>query len=679
MTEPTRAVFLSYASQDAEAARRVCEALRARGIEVWFDLSELRGGDAWDRQIREQIHDCALFVPIISATTQARREGYFRREWKLAVDRTHDMSERLAFLVPVVIDDTHDSEADVPDAFRAVQWMRLPGGETSTAFVERISRLVSLESTQSSAAINSPAVAARHTSTVSAQSANSSSTPRRSHPALLMVALAVAVVGVGYVMLDKLVLSKRVAVTGQNSVHTARVVAPAQVDAPERSIAVLPFVDMSEKKDQEYFSDGLSEELIDMLTKVPDLRVPARTSSFYFKGKSEDIATIAQKLRVAHVLEGSVRKAGHRLRVTVQLVRADNGYHVWSETYDRDLKDIFVVQDEIAAAVLAALKLKLAPIQQSSSRQTSNIEAYNEMLLARQFYHRGNLDGIQRARDALHKAIALDSNYAEAYAALAYIEYLATQLSGDTAGLTRAQAMADKAVALAPEQAYGYAARGFVRTQSWDWAGAQVDYQKALQINPDYADTQQGYSGFLASQGRLPEAIAAERKSTELDPLSGQWWGFLGAHLMRSGDFVAAREVMRRALEVAPESPEVLFNSGSLLLLESKASEALTMYRKIDVEDYRLAGLATAEHALGNAKESQQALDELIAKHAQQSALRIAAVFASRGEKDMAFQWLDRAYRQHDWLLAYIKVMPFDSLRSDPRYKLLLQKMNLPE
>jgi serine/threonine-protein kinase len=301
------------------------------------------------------------------------------------------------------------------------------------------------------------------------------------------------------------------------------------------------------------------------------------------------------------------------------------------------------------------------------------------MLLARQFYHRGDFDGIQRARDALRKVVALDPNYAEAYAYLAFMEDLVSQLSGDPGGLTRAQAMADKAVALGPERAYGYAARGFVRTQSWDWAGAQADYQKALQIDPGNADTRQGYSSFLASQGRLPEAIAAARMANELDPVSGQWLGWLAGNLISAGDLAAAREVMRRALEVAPESPEVLFNSGSLLLLEGKASEALTMFSKIEVEDYRLAGVATAEHALGNAKESQQALNELIAKHAQQSALRIAVVYASRGEKDMAFQWLDRAYRQHDWLLAYIKVMPFVSLRSDPRYKDLLRKMNLPE
>jgi TolB-like protein/Flp pilus assembly protein TadD len=675
--EFSKAVFLSYASQDAEAARRICEALRAGGIEVWFDQSELRGGDAWDHRIRRQIADCALFVSIVSAHTQMRAEGYFRLEWNLADQRSHMIARSKAFIIPVCVDDTPDRGAEVPESFLKVQWTRLPGGVTPSGFVERVSWLLSPDASAAPEHATSAAGAWAASAATRMRSTQNAIPGWRSNLALLLIGAAAAM-AISYIAVDRFMLPKNVAESSRAPALTSSPTNPIQNTIPERSIAVLPFVDMSETHDQEYFSDGLAEELIDMLTKVPDLRVPARTSSFYFKGKSEDIATIAQKLRVAHVLEGSVRKAGHRLRVTAQLIRADNGYHLWSETYDRDLNDTFVVQDEIAAAVLAALKLKLAPFQPTPSRQTSNIEAYNEMLLARQYYHRGDLDGIQRARDAVHKAIALDPNYAEAYASLAYIEYLVAQLSGDTTGLARAQAMADKAVALAPEQAYGYAARGFVRTQNWDWAGAQADYQKALQIDPGYADIQQGYSGFLASQGRLPEAIAAERKSTELDPLSGQWWGFLEGHLISSGDFVGAREVMRRALEVAPESPEVLFNSGSLLLLEGKAAEALTMYRKIDVEDYRLAGVATAEHALGNAQESQQALDELIAKHAQQSAVRIATVFASRGEKDMAFQWLDRAYRQHDWLLAYIKVMPFDSLRSDPRYKALLRKMNLP-
>lgn len=672
MTESKKALFLSYASEDSVAAEHICTALRSAGIEVWFDRSELRGGDAWDRQIRTQIRDCALFVPIISAHSQARLEGYFRREWKLAADRTHDMAEEKAFLLPVVIDDTSERTASVPDKFRDVQWTSLPAGVVAPAFVERISRLLSPERR----VLGAGSAAGGATGSGNAFRKRTGRFWRSRAAVVLMV--TVVVMAGAYFAVNRFVVSKRAAEV-RSQVPIAHPVAPEANAIPERSIAVLPFVDMSEKHDQEYFSDGLSEELIDLLTKVPDLRVPARTSSFYFKGKSEDIATIAQKLRVAHVLEGSVRKAGQHLRVTAQLIRADNGYHLWSETYDRDLKDIFAVQDEIAAAVIAALKLKLTANQQTSSRQTSNIEAYNEMLLARQFYHRGDFDGIQRARDALRKVVALDPNYAEAYAYLAFMEDLVSQLSGDPGGLTRAQAMADKAVALGPERAYGYAARGFVRTQSWDWAGAQADYQKALQIDPGNADTRQGYSSFLASQGRLPEAIAAARMANELDPVSGQWLGWLAGNLISAGDLAAAREVMRRALEVAPESPEVLFNSGSLLLLEGKASEALTMFSKIEVEDYRLAGVATAEHALGNAKESQQALNELIAKHAQQSALRIAVVYASRGEKDMAFQWLDRAYRQHDWLLAYIKVMPFVSLRSDPRYKDLLRKMNLPE
>jgi tetratricopeptide (TPR) repeat protein len=413
--------------------------------------------------------------------------------------------------------------------------------------------------------------------------------------------------------------------------------------------------------------------------------VPARTSSFYFKGKSEDIAAIAQKLRVAYVLEGSVRKAGNYLRVTAQLIRAEDGYHLWSETYDRDLKDVFKVQDEIAAAVVTALKLKLASLQPTSSRHTSNIEAYNEVLLAREYFHRNTLDGFRRAGDAARKAVALDPNYAEAYPLLAYAEYVVGALrEGDPAGLakakTMAMAIADKAVALAPDQAYGYAARGYIRFNSWEWAGAQADYKEALTIDPGEAATQPGYATLLASLGRLPEAIAAMRKACELDPLAGNPWNKLLHFLTSSRDFVAAEEAMNHALEVAPESPSILWNSANLVQLKGNTREALMMFRKIDVESNRLSGIAIAEYSLGNAKESQQAVDELIAKHAQDSAYFIALVYAWRGEKDKAFEWLERAFQRHAFNLTWIKFdWSFDSLRDDPRYKALLHKMNLPE
>jgi TolB-like protein len=403
---PTGAVFLSYASQDAETAQRICAALRSAGVEVWFDQSELRGGDAWDQSIRKQIKTCALFLPLISKHTHERAEGYFRLEWKLAVDRSHLIMANKAFLVPVVIDETADDDENVPDKFREVQWTHLSAGETPPWFVTRIQQLLSGESAQSTALAR-------------ARAADSLGKSSRFKPAWLGVIVALAAVA-AYVLVQKPWITK-----------------PAPLLAfapPPHSIAVLPFVDMSEKKDQEYFSDGLSEELIDMLTKIPELRVPARTSSFYFKGKSETIATIARTLGVANVLEGSVRKAGNQLRVTAQLIRADNSYHLWSETYDRELKDVFKVQDEIAGAVVNALKLKLAPGQQAEhAHGTANTEAYMRYLLGRQLYFRANdAEGFSQAISAYQNAIALDPDYAAAYAGLALAKAFRADLVGDT-------------------------------------------------------------------------------------------------------------------------------------------------------------------------------------------------------------------------------------------------------
>lgn len=645
MSESNKAVFLSYASQDAEAAKPICEALRAGGIEVWFDQSELRGGDSWDRKIRQQIHDCALFIPIISATTQGRVEGYFRREWKLAVDRTHDMSERVAFLVPVVIDGTSDAHADVPDAFRAVQWTRLPQGETPSTFVNRIADLLTPKGLPG---LPGP---------------SGLSVPRKvaaTGPKLAALLIAVvAILAAGYFALGPLLPSKR---------------------AVEKSIAVLPFVDMSENKDQEYFSDGLAEELLDMLAKTPGLHVIARTSSFSFKGKSDDIPTIARKLGVANILEGGVRKSGNRLRVTTQLVRAGNGEQIWSETYDRELKDVFAVQDEIAEAVVKQLKLKLAPAQESAAHRTSNVEAYNEYLLGRQFGNRQTLDGYRRAIEAYHQAIALDPRYTAAYADLVAVEFFLADQTGDAAGFLRAKAAADKAVELGPEDATAYAARGFIRNNmAWDWAGAQADIEKAVALDPSDARVLSRYASLLATLGRLPEAVAAAKGSVQLDPLSTPAWLTLAESLFFSRDYAAAHEAIGHALQISPESDYVLSDLGDLQLLEGNAEAALATFRKISLEALRLCGIAMAAYTLKDPKESQRALDDLIAKHAAEAAYQIADVYAWRGDLDKAYEWLDRAYAQRDDGLPQIKYDRFlDPVRADPRYVPLLRKMKLP-
>jgi TolB-like protein len=658
MSEPSRAVFLSYASQDAEAAKRICDTLRAAGIEVWFDKSELRGGDAWDRQIRKQINDCALFIAIISATTQGRVQGYFRREWKLAVDHTHDMSERVAFLLPVVIDDTPEADADVPEGFRVFQWTRLPAGEAPPAFVARISQLLSRER-------QSPA-----------QGRPSTGPPAAASHRWKLVALLIAaiVLGGGYFALNKLVLSKRTSTLAIDSLPGESAATPIN----EKSIAVLPFLDLSEKKDQEYFSDGLADELLDLLAKTAGLHVIARTSSFSFKGKSDDIPTIARKLHVANILEGSVRKSGDRLRVTTQLIRASSGEHLWSETYDREMKDVFAMQDEIAAAVVGQLKLKLAPASQSAAGRTANVEAYTEYLLGREF---SSHDDDRRAIEAFRKAIALDPNYVAPYGSLALSEYFVAEEDGDAAGHQRAQDAAAKAVELGPNDPNAYAARGFIRhAMNWDWAGAQADFEKAIALDPGDARFQALYSTLLAALGRMPEAIAASRKAIELDPLKAGTWANLMMFLIPSRDFAAAHEASRRALEISPGSPYVLAEIGMLQLIEGKAHDALATARGIDIDVFRLGGTAMAEHTLGHPNESNRALDELIAKHAGDSAYQVAEAFAWRGEKDKAFEWLERAYAQRDGGMEGIKNDTLlDSLRADPRYKALQRKMNLPE
>ena len=350
----SRAAFISYASQDAEAAGRICEALRAAGIEVWFDQSELRGGDTWDQSIRKQIKTCAMFLPVISRTTHDRVEGYFRLEWKLAVDRSHLIAADRAFLLPVVIDDTREDEERVPERFREVQWTRLPGGVTPTAFVERVRRLLSGELSQRPT----------RTTLEAARVPGESTSPKPAGPfwrskAAFLATGAALIVALGYLAANRLVLSKRGAEVGAAPAPIVQNAPASAFSPPPHSLAVLPFVNMSGDPSQEYFSDGLTEELLNTLTRINELHVAARTSAFSFKGKDADINTIARKLNVAAVLEGSVRRSTHTVRITAQLVNAVTGFHVWSQTYDRNLGEVLTLETEIAASVANALKVTL--------------------------------------------------------------------------------------------------------------------------------------------------------------------------------------------------------------------------------------------------------------------------------------------------------------------------------
>ena len=460
MTEqprPPGAVFLSYASQDAEAAARICEALRAAGVEVWFDRSELRGGDAWDSQIKKQIHDCALFIPVISAHTNARTEGYFRGEWNLATRRLLDMADDAAFLVPVVIDETREADARVPEEFLRAQWTWLPGGETPPAFAQRVRQLLGLDPAPASTA----KAAATGAIEPSARSAGSVRPTRYAaacgvsrFPSLHCCWFwAVELSGTSKARATRLRRSRQLAVS------------PAAAAPNEKSIAVLPFADMSAGKDQEYFADGLSEELLNLLAKLPELRVIGRTSSFQFKGRNEDLRVIGEKLNVAHILEGSVRKSGEKVRITAQLIRAADGSHLWSETYDRTLDDIFVVQDDIAGEVVKALKLTLLDTTSVTRSRPVDPEAYNLALQGRFFVERRGQKDLERAVELLPAGARARSELRarpgracrEAYARQADSGFVPV-----ADGYRRAREAAEKALALDPQLADAHLAMGWI-------------------------------------------------------------------------------------------------------------------------------------------------------------------------------------------------------------------------
>jgi TolB-like protein/Tfp pilus assembly protein PilF len=459
------------------------------------------------------------------------------------------------------------------------------------------------------------------------------------------------------------------------------------------SIAVLPFADMSAQKDQEYFSDGIAEEILNALAQVPGLRVAARTSAFAFKGKNEDTGAIADKLHVATILEGSVRKAGDRIRITTQLINATDGYHLWSETYDRKLTDVFAVQDEIARAVVAALKLKLLQAPDSKDRRTAEPEAHNQYLLGRQFYLHNNVDGFRRAVQAYEKAVQLDPGYAPAWAGFALAEFRLADLGGggDAAtlaerqrfadGLRQALEAAEKAVRLGGDHADGYLTRGYLRAFiNFDWEGARADLERGLSLKPGDADALNIYAAALLTPvGRLREAAAALRKAAELDPLNAEVWSSLGFVLVMSGELDAGREALTRSLEISPEQATTPIRLAYAFLTEGKPAAALEASQRSTDVAFRLFGAALAEHDLGNPGKSQRALDEIIQRWPYVAAYQIAEVYAWRGEKDAAFAWLQRASEQNDGGLITFKVDPLlRKLRGDPRYAALLKRLHLP-
>jgi len=454
--------------------------------------------------------------------------------------------------------------------------------------------------------------------------------------------------------------------------------------AASPSVAVLPFADMSPQHDQEYFADGIAEEILNSLAQVEGLHVAGRTSSFSFKGRNARIEDIGRALHVANVLEGSVRRAGNRVRITAQIVNAVDGYHLWSRTFDRELKDVFAVQDEVAGAVVEALRVKLLPGRAPTAKwtKTGNPEVYNQYLLGKEFRRRGSLEGYQRALAAYEKALALEPGYAPAWAgmsaAIVNIEDLGDDPHPDQR--QRAAAAAERAIGLAPDLAEGYYARALVRKDFLaDWAGALADVERALELSPNHAWAEMVRSQALGVLGRRKEAIAAARRATGLEPLDAWVWAFLGWAYEKNDEPDRAREALTRSLEISPEHEPARSTLAENLLRAGRPKEALAVIQPMRRGPGRLFFEALAQHDLGNDGESQAALEALIAKHAGGWPCQIAEICAWRGERDRAFEWLERAQVQRDPGLQDTKDSRYlRRLHDDPRWKPFLRKMNLP-
>ena len=448
------------------------------------------------------------------------------------------------------------------------------------------------------------------------------------------------------------------------------------------SIAVLPFADMSPQKDQEYFSDGLAEELINDLAKLPGLRVAARTSSFQFKGKSEDLRLVGERLNVGAILEGSVRKEGNKLRITVQLIKAGDGFHLWSETYDRELDEIFTVQSDIAHAVAGSLKVTLLGGKTATlAVKATNAEAYSAYLEGRYFSERTK-ENLEKAVGYFEQAIKLDPAYAPAWAGLARARSVQADRGYLHAeeGYTKARKAAEQALALDPNSAEAHAAVGWIqRSHDWDWAGADASYQKALALEPGNATVVRGAAVLAATLGRLEEAMVLDRRSVELDPLSPVNKLNLGNHAYHAGRLEEAAGAYKKALELSPEIPVAHNYLGRIYLAQAHPQDALAEMEREKDPAWRLQGLALAYHALERNKEAAAALKEFMDEYHADAAFQVAEVYAFRGDSERALEWLERAYAQRDTGCAEMKSDPMlKSLEHDPRYKAFSEKMRLP-
>jgi TolB-like protein/Flp pilus assembly protein TadD len=643
---PGRDVFISYASQDKAVAETVCKALESAGVACWIAPRDVTPGEFYAESIVHAI-DSAKVVALVLSQNAAESQ-HVLREVERASSKRHPVVSFRIDLAPL--------PAALEYFLNTSQWL----DASAVGFERALPKLVDAVRSAVAQPLTGPRV-----DPVPAASSRASPGPRRMHVALAAIIAA----ALGFVMVKEVWLPRHAGLE-QPTLAAAQIVS-------DKSIAVLPFLNMSSDKEQEYFSDGLSEELLNLLTKVPQLQVAARTSSFYYKGKEVKLAEIARELHVAHLLEGSVRKSGNRVRITAQLIRATDGYQQWSQSYDRTLKDIFAVQEEIAAAVVTQLRVTLLGV--APKAKATDPKAYDLFLQGRQLSHQKTPEGYTHAITLYEQVLAIDPGYAAAWSGLSdiYIGQITEGLRPVAEGCRLSREAASKALALDPDMASAHAQSGWIAMNcDYELAIAAQHMARALTLAPEDIDVLHNATILAWGLGRLDTAIAIGESEVARDPVNGLAYDSLGDSYCFAGRQDACLASYRTALALNPGYLGSHSGIGFLLLEKGESEAALTEIQQETAERWRLSNLSFAYYTLGRKADSDAALAELIKKYEKQWPYGIAMLLASRRETDRAFDFLEQAAAGHEPLLFQILIAPaFVKLHNDPRWLPFLRRI----
>ena len=658
-------VFISYASQDAVVANSIVEALERHNLTCWIAPRDVVPGEFYADAIVRAIDTAKVIVLTLSQNAAA--SPHVLREVERASSKRHPV---VSFRI-----DRAPLPAGLEYFLNTSQWLDASGGEPDSALrmlATAVRRVIA------SAPALEPIVALANTAP-SAVTPTAPPSPRyvthqptrRPPNRVARAAASVVALALAWFAADKFWLSTRIT-PHQQPPSTTMVVG-------DKSIAVLPFADMSEKKDQEYFADGMAEEIIDLLAKLPGIRVIGRTSTFQFKGKTEDLRTIGRTLGAAYVVEGSVRRSGDRLRITAQLIGTDDGSHLWSETYDEDVGDVLKVQDRIASALVRALQVTVGAAEMRSRPVLKSPEAYDLVLRGRHAFDRFDKDGLESAAAYFQRALELDPTSIGAAEWLAAShEWIAEYgFVPPREGFERARVSAQHVLVLDPRSAPAHSFLSSIHVvYDWDWSAAADEHRLAHEFDPRDSFAAADLDRAL---GHWDEAVRILNSAFAVDPLFAAYHGILGMIRYRTGRLPEAEAEMRKALAISPTYHRGHRRLGQILLAEDRFDAALAEMKQETADGGRDLGLALVYYAMKRAADADAALARLVKERASDRAYQIAEVHAYRREVNEAFMWLDRAYSQKDVELFWILNDPLlQNLESDPRYKTFLHRMNLP-